>query len=238
MTDGIARDGRFTTGTTDGAETDAELLDDLISCGRAVVSAGLVRGSGGNLSARRPGTRNCWVTATGTWLDRLTPDDFSLVDIETGAVLAGNRRPTSEVLLHLASYRARPDANALIHLHPQLSVLLDAMGEPIRLVTIDHAYYLREVRSTPFTQSGTAELAQVAAAAVRDGANCVILGHHGCSVLGDGLELALKRALNLEEAATATYRALMLGRSVPECPPEYLERITAAEAGSAAVGAP
>jgi ribulose-5-phosphate 4-epimerase/fuculose-1-phosphate aldolase len=200
-------------------------VDELIWCGAAAVRAGLVRGSGGNLSARTPGADAIWVTASGTWLDRLTPDDFALVDLADGRVRSGNPRPSSELPLHLASYRARPDANALIHLHPQMSVLLDALDEPIRLVTVDHAYYVREVRYAPFRVSGTPELAADAAAAVRDGVNCVVLAHHGCSVLGDGVELAFKRALNLEEAAAATYRALLLGRPVPECPPEYLQQV-------------
>ncbi len=208
------------------------VAEELIDCGRAAVRANLVRGSGGNLSARVGDTGTCWVTASGTWLDELTPDSLSLVDLDTGAVVAGNPRPSSELPLHLASYRARPDANALIHLHPQVSVLLDALDEPVRLVTIDHAYYLREVRRTPFRQSGTPELAELGAEAVRDGCNCVILAHHGCSVLGDSIELAFKRALNLEEAATATYRALLLGRPVPQCPPEYLERIRQAESAA------
>lgn len=208
---------------------DEALINELIACGAAVVRAGLVQGSGGNLSARTPGDSGCWVTTSGCWLNRLTSHDFSFISSETGDVLAGNPRPSSEVLLHLASYRARPDVNAVIHLHPQTSVLLDALGERIRLVTIDHAYYVRQVRSTPFRQSGTAELAEVGAEAVRDGCNCVILGHHGCSVVAGGVDLALKRVLNLEEAATATYRALLLGRDVPECPPEYLARVTAAE---------
>lgn len=206
-----------------------ELIASLIECGRAVTRAGLVRGSGGNLSARAPGADACWVTATGRWLDQLTPDDFSLVDIAGGDVLDGHPQPSSEVLLHRASYQARPDATVLIHLHPQVSILLDAMGERIRLLTIDHAYYVRQVRSTPFRQSGTPELAAAGADALADGCNCVILAHHGCSVVADTVELALKRVFNLEEAAQATYRALQLGRPVPECPPEYLERITAAE---------
>jgi len=205
------------------------LVARLVACGRAVTAAGLVRGSGGNLSARAPGAASFWVTATGTWLDRLSPADLSRVDLRTGRVLAGNARPTSELPLHRACYAARPDVNAVIHLHPQLSVLLDALGEPIRLVTVDHAYYLREVRRTPFRQSGTPELARGCADAVRDGCNCVVLAHHGCSVLADDLDLALKRALNLEEAAAATYRALLLGRPVPQCPPEYLDRVRAAE---------
>jgi ribulose-5-phosphate 4-epimerase/fuculose-1-phosphate aldolase len=201
------------------------LIDELIACGRAMVAAGLVRGSGGNLSARLPGWGECWVTASGTWLDRLTPSDFSLVDITSGDVLAGNPGPTSEVALHRASYQARPDVSAVIHLHPQLSVLLDAMGVRIRLVTIDHAYYVREIRSTPFRLSGTQELAAVGADALREGCNCVILAHHGCSVVADSVDLAMKRVLNLEEAAAATYRALSLGGPVPECPAEYLEHV-------------
>jgi ribulose-5-phosphate 4-epimerase/fuculose-1-phosphate aldolase len=214
-----------------GSPAPAALIGELISCGRAMVEAGLVRGSGGNLSARLPGSDACWATASGTWLDRLSRSDFSLVDIASGDVLAGSPSPTSEIALHRASYLTRPDVSAIIHLHPQLSVLLDAMGVRIRLVTIDHAYYVREIRSTPFRVSGTQELAEAGAEALRDGCNCVILAHHGCSVVAGDIDLAMKRVLNLEEAAEATYRALCLGGSVPECPAEYLEHVTAAEAG-------
>jgi L-fuculose-phosphate aldolase len=145
-------------------------------------------------------------------------------------VLVGCSRPSSELSLHLHSYRVRSDVNALIHFHPQTSVLLDAMGRDIRLVTLDHAYYVREVRSMPFVQAGTVALAEAGAVAIRDGCNCVILGYHGCSVVADSVELAYKRAANLEEAAKATYAALLLGEPVPVCPREYLEAVRASEA--------
>ena len=45
-----------------------------------------------------------------------------------------------------------------------------------------------------------------------DGANCVLLANHGCSVLAGSVELAHKRVLYLEEAARLTYAALTLGR--------------------------
>lgn len=194
-----------------------DAVDRLIAVGRTVVAAGLVLGSGGNLSARVGAA--CWVTCAGSWLDQLDRADFSRVRISDGAVLDGNPEPSTEVLLHLRSYQARPDANALIHLHPQLSVLLDAMGHRIRLVTTDHAYYVGEVKRVPWLRPGSEELARAAAGAVADGCNCVILAQHGCSVLADTVELALKRVLNLEEAARATYAALVLGGPVPECPP-------------------
>jgi L-fuculose-phosphate aldolase len=207
-----------------------DVVAQLAAYGRRAVAGGLVIGSGGNLSARQPGSGAVWITASGTWLDDLTPEDFSLVGID-GEVRDGNPRPSTEVALHLRSYQVRPDINALIHLHPQTSVLLDAMGHQISLVTLDHAYYVRQVRSAPYIRSGTAELADAGAEAIRDGCNCVILGHHGCSVVADTVELAYKRAANLEEAARATYAALLLGGPVPACPAEYVEAVRRSEAG-------
>ena len=207
-----------------------DLVDQLVTVGRKAVSAGLVIGSGGNLSAREPGSDRCVVTASGTWLDELDRDSFSTVSIADGTVLGGNPRPSSEVQLHLATYRVRPDVNAVVHLHPQTSVLLTALGHDIRLLTIDHAYYVREVRTTPFIQSGTPELAEAGAQAAADGCNCVILGNHGCSILGETVELAHKRAANLEEAARATLTMLQLGDTTTACPPSYLETVRAGEA--------
>lgn len=211
-----------------------DLIDQLIVVGRRAVAAGFVIGSGGNLSAREPGTGECVVSCSGSWLDGLGRDDFSVVSITDGSLRGGHPRPSSELPLHLATYRVRPDVNALVHLHPQTSVLLDALGHQIRLLTTDHAYYVREVRSTPFIQSGTQELADAAAAAVSGGCNCVVLGHHGCSSLGESVEMAYKRAANLEEAARATLTMLQLGDTVTACPPKYLETILATEAAAQA----
>lgn len=213
-----------------------DLRDQLAHVGYDVVRAGLIVGSGGNLSAREPGDDVCWVTAAGSWLDRLERPSFVKVRIADGSVVpdeldpSGHRRvpPSTELALHLATYRARPDVNAVVHLHPQSVVLLDALGERIRLVTTDHAAYVRRVVSTPFHRPGSPELAAAAAAAAGDGTNCIVLAHHGCSVLGDTVEMAHRRARNLEEAAQLTYRAYTLGAlaSLPECPSEFVERMT------------
>jgi len=128
-----------------------DLRDQLGHVGHVVVQAGLVVGSGGNLSARVPGTDECWVTAAGTWLDRLNRPSFVRVRISDGVLMdAADRadhpaepaagpgsgaRPTSELGLHLATYRVRPEVNAVVHLHPQTVLLLDALGEPISQVS-------------------------------------------------------------------------------------------------------
>lgn len=191
-------------------EAFASLGNRLAAVGRSVVARGLVVASGGNLSARQGDA--IVVTAAGAWLDE---PEFSVVG------LAGDRRagppPSSELPLHLAAYRARGDVQAVLHLHPQTALLLDALNQDVHLLTTDHAYYLRRVRRTPYATPGSAELARTTAEALR-GCDCVVLARHGCCVVADSVDLAHRRALNLEEAARMTYRALLLGRVPADCP--------------------
>lgn len=199
-----------------------DAVQELISVGRTVVERGLVVASGGNLSAR-VGPDAFVVTNAGTWLDQLTPEQFTLMDLD-GERLTGSGTPSSEWKLHQRTYLARPDAAAVIHLHPQYVLLLNALGKRIRLMTQDHVYYVRSIGVTPFSPNGSDELADDAAEQAKDH-NCVILSHHGCSVLGDSVSMALRRVLNLEEAAATTYRALLLGDEETEFPTSSMEAI-------------
>jgi ribulose-5-phosphate 4-epimerase/fuculose-1-phosphate aldolase len=216
-----------------------DLRDQLAHVGYDVVQAGLVCGSGGNVSARIPDEDAIWVTAAGSWLDRLSRTTFTPIRISDGdfttigTIPSPRIEPTSELALHLALYRARPDVNAVIHLHPQTALLLDALGEHIRIVTTDHAFYLRRVSTVPFRLPGSLDVAALTAAMAADGTDCLVLSHHGCVVLGDSVELAHKRARYLEEAAAMTYRALAAGRleNLRDCPEDFLDRLS----GSAAV---
>ena len=76
----------------------------------------------------------------------------------------------------------------------------------------------------PFHPAGSQELADAAADAARDH-DAVVLAHHGCSALGDTVAMALRRAFNLEEAATMTYRLLLAGDTASDFPPEWRGRI-------------
>lgn len=215
-----------------------DLRDQLAHVGYDVVQAGLVCGSGGNLSARIPDEDAVWITASGSWLDRLSRNTFAAVRLSdgepatVGALPAPRIEPTSELALHLALYRVRPDVNAVVHLHPQTALLLDALGEHIRIVTTDHAFYLRRVSTVPFRLPGSTELAALTAAMAADGTDCLVLSQHGCVVMGDSVEIAHKRARNLEEAAGLTYRALAAGRleNLRDCPEEFLDRLQGAGA--------
>ena len=199
----------------------APLIAELVEVGRDAARRGLVLASAGNLSARLAGGDRFVVTAAGTWFDRLAPDDFSVLDME-GVVVGGRPDPSSEWRLHARTYLARPDVNAVIHLHPQAAVILDACGHEVRLITLDHAYYLGRVVRVPFAHNGSDELADTAAAAARD-CDAIIMGNHGTSTLGPTIAMAYRRALQLEDAAESTFRCLSIGNTTATFPPEALE---------------
>ncbi|CAN5742014.1 class II aldolase/adducin family protein [soil metagenome] len=210
------------------------IAEGLLAQGNKLVSAGLVVGSGGNLSGRLPEGDAFIITPSGYSLAELTPDDLVAVGLD-GTLGESRLKPSSEWQMHAEAYKARPDAQVVFHLHPPVSTTLHAVGREIRHLTTDHAYYVRDIRSVPYMHSGTLELAQAVAARLA-AADVVLLKHHGCLLVADSVDLAYQRAMNLEAAAIATYRAVMLGDETTVTPPEYMERILALEAAGQGYG--
>ncbi|HWB71379.1 MAG TPA: class II aldolase/adducin family protein [Egibacteraceae bacterium] len=204
--------------------SEQRLRRSLVRLGRKVAAAGLVVASGGNLSARLP-HGGMLVTVAGAGLDQLAPTDLVALGPD-GTAPAGQRPPSSEWRLHHAAYGARPDVAVAVHAHPPYATLLDALGQEIRLITTDHAFYVRRVARVGYLPSGTGALAAAAAAAL-GGADVVVLGHHGCLVVAGSPHAAWQRAANLEAAAQATYRALLLGDRDSRVPADVLERLDA-----------
>jgi L-fuculose-phosphate aldolase len=202
----------------------SDTMESLVVAGKEVVSRGLTLAAGGNLSARIPNSDEFVITASGSWLDRLTEENFSILKL-SGELVSGNKVPSVEWKMHQRSYLTRPDINSVVHVHPQTAVLLDAMGEKIRLITLDHIYYLQKVASVPFFPAGSEEIANACSEAAKD-CNVIILGHHGCSALGETVPSAVRRALLLEEAANNTYRALTLGNRTVDFPEAWASKIS------------
>lgn len=188
-------------------------VGQLAQIGEQAVQNGLALASGGNLSIRRDD--KFIITRRGSFLDRLTADDVSLMSV-AGEALDGPAA-SSEWKLHQRTYQLRPDVEAIVHVHPQHAVLLDALDKPIRLLTLDHIAYVAQIARIPFLPNGSDELAEAAAQAALH-SDVVVLAHHGCSTVGATLDDAYRKALNLESAAIATYRMLLLSNTTTQFP--------------------
>ena len=75
-----------------------------------IVARGLAVGPGGNMSARDGAVM--WISPSGYALDDIDDGDWVPVEIASGRPLQASPRPSSEVSMHLAIYRERPDVAA------------------------------------------------------------------------------------------------------------------------------
>lgn len=194
------------------SESQATRIDELIEVGRDIVRRELTKASAGNLSFRDPEDSSFFfVTATGTWLDTLTPDSFVRVPLD-GKLKVASVLPSSEWRLHARVYNLRPDSNVVLHAHPKFSVLMVALAKEIRLFTLDHVSYVGPIGISPFFPNGSDSLANSAAEKLIDH-DCVIMEHHGCAVTDQTVLKAYRRLLNLEDAAESSYLALAINDS-------------------------
>jgi methylthioribulose-1-phosphate dehydratase len=99
----------------------------LVEVGRRLDSRGWAPATAGNYSARLDDS-SVAVTTSGRHKGRLTTDDIMRVSLDGTPLTPGS--PSAETGLHLALYRAFPDANAVLHGHsPQAVGLSRAMPD-------------------------------------------------------------------------------------------------------------
>jgi kynurenine formamidase len=154
-------------------------------------------------------TNEFLVTASGYGLRDIAPDNLLLVNV-AGEVVGGpkNLRPSKEIGFHLALYQARPEANAIIHVHPPYATALSSAGRSIPLTTISAELKLRQGELVADCPPGSTELCDgVAAAAAQAGGDTTILllRRHGVVAFGPDLETAFNDAELAEDTAKIAY---------------------------------
>lgn len=120
------------------------------------------------------------------------------------------QRPTSELPLHIAAYRVRPEARCVVHTHPTYCVVWSKTGRVFPRDTVGASESLRTVTWTPYARNGTALLADLCAEAFAAGADVVLMERHGVSVLSESLEDAFMQTDLAEEAARIALLSLTL----------------------------
>ncbi|WP_367125848.1 class II aldolase/adducin family protein [Streptomyces phytohabitans] len=200
---------------------------ELVDTARRTVTEGLVVGTSGNVSVRVHDT--VLVTPTGVPYDRLGPDDLCAVDLD-GRPVAGRLRPTSELPMHLAVYRAT-DATAVVHTHAVHATAVSTLVDELPAVHYMTAALGGPVRVAPYATYGTDELAAHMLHALRDRSGC-LLRNHGTVTYGTGLDQAYDRTAQLEWMCRVWLTASSVpGRTPHLLPPEELDRVAAALRG-------
>lgn len=186
-----------------------QLRADIVEIGRRMYARGYVASNDGNISVRLDEHR-VLTTPKSVSKGFMTPDMMVVTDM-SGKKLSAGRDPSSELLMHLAVYRLRPDAQAVVHAHPPL-----ATGFAVAGVALDKAV-LAEVITTlgsiPIADYGTPstpELADAVAQYIKahDG---LLLANHGALTVGHELFAAYYKMETIEHFARISLVARLLG---------------------------
>ncbi|BDU75970.1 class II aldolase/adducin family protein [Mesoterricola sediminis] len=210
------------------APREDDLRAEVCDVCRRLHGRNLLAAADGNVSVRlEDGT--IAITPSGVAKNRMAPGDLALLDPD-GTVLAG--RPSTERLMHLAVYRACPEARAVVHAHPPTAIALslarpdwawlpsDALPEVILAAGA--------VPIVPYARPGTAAMGEVLAPFLPE-RRLLMLSRHGALAWGEDLEEAYRGVERLEHVCQILKAALELGGAAA-LPPEEVEALREARA--------
>jgi L-fuculose-phosphate aldolase len=140
----------------------------------------------------------------------MTPDMLVVTDFE-GRKLAGGRNPSSELLMHLAVYRHRPEVNAVVHAHPPVATGFAVAGIELNRAVL--AEVVTTLGSIPIADYGTPSTHELADAVGRyitthDG---LLLANHGALTVSGDLMSAYYKMETVEHFARISLVARLLG---------------------------
>lgn len=199
-----------------------QLKEEVCTQNHELPKAGLVVGSGGNVSARDPETGFIVIKPSGVKFAKLTPETMVVVDPD-GTVVEGALQPSVDTGVHRYIYQHRSDVFGIAHTHSPYATSFAARGERIPAVLTPITHFLgRDVPCARYAAPGYVETGEAIIEA-SEGGWAVLLKAHGVFTMGTSASEATSIAMYLEEAAKTVHLAMLRG-PVDELPPEEIER--------------
>jgi L-fuculose-phosphate aldolase len=154
-----------------------KLKQEICEVGRKIYAKGFAAANDGNISVR---IAENTVLCTPTLVSKgfLKPDDICTVDM-TGKQIAGRRKRTSEVLLHLEIYKQNPEVKSVVHCHPPYATAFSVAGEPIPTCVLpEFEVFLGPVPTTAYETPGAQGFADTITPFIKT-AKIAVLKNHG-----------------------------------------------------------
>ncbi|HEY3412552.1 MAG TPA: L-ribulose-5-phosphate 4-epimerase AraD [Armatimonadota bacterium] len=206
----------------------AELREAVYAANMGLVEAGLVVLTWGNASGVDRNEGVLAIKPSGVDYKQLRPEHIVVLDLETGAVVDGDGRPSSDTPTHLALCRAFPALGGVVHTHSRYATAFAQAGVEIPCLGTTHAdsFYgaipvTRPLNEAEIREAYEANTGSVIIERFRDGGldptqvPGVLVANHGPFTWGSTAAKALENAVVLDFVAGMaldTYR-------LANCPP-------------------
>jgi L-fuculose-phosphate aldolase len=185
-----------------------KIKQEICEIGDRIYKKGFAAANDGNISFRIS-EKEVVCTPTQICKGFMKPDDLCVVDME-GNQVSGRRKRTSEIKLHIAIMKERPEIKSVVHCHPPHATAFGIAREPVpQCVLPEVEVFLGDVPITKYATPGGQEFASTILPFVKK-TNIIILANHGTVSYGETVE----HAYWWTEILDAYCRMLMLARGL------------------------
>ncbi len=181
------------------AKTEEQHRRDICAVGRWMYEREYIVACEGNVSVRLSDER---ILTTPTCMNKgcLSPEDLVITDLN-GHKCVGDRKMSSEILMHLLFYRIRPEVNAVCHAHPVTATGFASAGRPLDQALLPEVIIgLGQVPLVRYATPGTPDLSQALEPFV-ESYDALLLANHGVVTCGPDLLTAFYRMETVEHFA-------------------------------------
>src|SRR5215469_10986237 len=157
--------------------TERQHRAEIVQFGRRMHEQGFVAATDGNLSVRLD-ERRLLITPTCMSKGEMRPSDIVVVDMQ-GNLVAGKRKVSSEIAMHLLIYRLRPDVRGIVHAHPPTATGFAASGFGLNQPLVCEVVIgLGSIPLAKYGTPGTPELTDALAPLVPQ-FDAILMSNHG-----------------------------------------------------------
>jgi len=208
--------------------SESQARRDIVEVCRRIYARGWITATDGNVSVRLGPDR---ILCTPTAINKGTMAEGDLIVIDRkGDRLAGTRPPSSEILMHLAAYDARPDVGGVVHAHPTNCIAFSLAGVSLAQCLLPEIVFtFGSIPTTAYTTPTTPEVPAEVRRWLTD-FDAMILDRHGSLTVGADVFAAYDKLERMEHVAEITFRARMLG-PIRALSREQVERLRAVGRG-------
>lgn len=175
------------------------------------------------------------IKPSGVEYDGMTEKDMVVVSLETGEIVEGALRPSSDTPTHLALYRAFPNIGGVVHTHSRWATIYAQAGKGIPPLGTTHAdYFYGEIpctrRMTEKEIAGDYEaetgkvIIETFAGRNADDIPAALVHSHGPFAWGTSPKNAVHNAVVLEEIAFMAWHNEALSPDIVPMQKELLDK--------------
>ncbi len=182
--------------------------EDILYWSKRLYQKGMSPATSGNISVKTKD--GILISGSGVCLNDMDENDIVLMDYN-GNLLNGNKKPSSEKIMHSEIYTRRDDVNAIIHCHCPLITAFAVAGKVInKTILPDFALLFGEIPIVPYFCPSSIELATTVGEYFEK-YSAVLLKNHGVVIGADSLQNAFYKLEFLRSYVETYFGAEVLG---------------------------